>query len=945
MLVAGLLAFGTATANDAKEKIRAQDLAARARMTDQPVTMVPVSEIAKTGDISRSATLTPDVLLYDQTSSINANATSQNFEAANDAFDNQAGDDFVVPGSGWQVQSVFIPGVYSATHGTPTSMRVTFFADAAGSPGAVICDFPTLAFVEAPVGSFTITLPGAGCALTGGTKWISAVANLDFAGGAGGQWFWSTRTLLAGNPSQWQNPGAGFGTPCTTWGVRTTCLAGQTDPDMAFSLSGVVSACTIDADCQDGNLCNGAETCAASVCQPGTPVNCDDSDVCTIDGCTLATGECTHVANSCNDGNACTRDLCVAGVGCQNTNTSLEFCSAAGAIPIPGSGNATPYPSVISVSGLHPSANLCAVKLNGITHTFPDDLDMLLAGPLGGASNAIIMSDVGGGTDAVGVNLVLSDSAATAIPDGGPLVNGTFRPNNAAGTGGEVWSAPAPAPSGAVALSTFNNSNPNGDWSLFVVDDEAGDSGALTGWCVDILELICVVDADCNDGNACNGIETCQPGGICAGGTPVNCNDDNVCTTDTCDTGTGVCTNAPNACDDFDLCTDDSCDPQTGCAHANFCVQFCSESGIVIPDPPLTASPYPSTVNVTGMSATSILSSVRIGGLTHSFPDDINMLLVGPSGGSQNATIFSDVGGGTPATNVTLRLTDVAPSSIPNGGPLVSGVFKPTDVNDDTDTFPAPAPTPAGGSALSVFTGNPNGNWGLFIVDEASGDTGTIVVWCLDVRPGGCSQASDCDDVNPCTDDACVSGNCQYTNNDTNTCSDNDACTTDDFCIDGFCIPGTPADCDDLNVCTSDACNPGTGCTHGNVAGACSDGDPCTSGDTCAAGVCQPGAPNPAPGEVSGVGYQTDKDTLSWTSTLSATQYDVVRGSVAALPVGPGGGDEVCFADIGTTSLVDATNPALGSSNWYLVRGENACGSGGYGNATGPTPRTTTTCP
>jgi len=189
----------------------------RVEAQSRPMTSVPV---VRTDDVFPSSF----AVLYDQTANVNANATSQNFEAAYNAYDNQAADDFVVTaGSGWNVTTVFAPGTYSTTHGTPASMRVTFFADAGGFPGATICDFPALAFTEAPTGAFTIALPG-GCVLSAGTKWVSVVANLNFGGG-GGQWFWSTRTVLTGNPSRWQNPGGGFNTGCSTWGTRTTCLS------------------------------------------------------------------------------------------------------------------------------------------------------------------------------------------------------------------------------------------------------------------------------------------------------------------------------------------------------------------------------------------------------------------------------------------------------------------------------------------------------------------------------------------------------------------------------------------------------------------------------------------------------------------------------------------------------------------------------------------------
>ena len=89
------------------------------------------------------------------------------------------------------------------------------------------------------LGRLRTRLPRLSELMTGEGLHPSVVANLNFAGG-GGQWFWSTRTVLTGNPSKWQNPGGGFQTGFATWGTRTTCLAGQTDPDFAFRLDGNV---------------------------------------------------------------------------------------------------------------------------------------------------------------------------------------------------------------------------------------------------------------------------------------------------------------------------------------------------------------------------------------------------------------------------------------------------------------------------------------------------------------------------------------------------------------------------------------------------------------------------------------------------------------------------------------------------------------------------------
>jgi hypothetical protein len=54
--------------------------------------------------------------------------------------------------------------------------------------------------------------------------------------------------------------------------------------------------CENDADCADGTFCNGVETCNTGTnrCDPGTPVDCDDSVDCTVDSCNENTNTCDH---------------------------------------------------------------------------------------------------------------------------------------------------------------------------------------------------------------------------------------------------------------------------------------------------------------------------------------------------------------------------------------------------------------------------------------------------------------------------------------------------------------------------------------------------------------------------------------------------------------------------------------------------------------------------
>jgi hypothetical protein len=72
----------------------------------------------------------------------------------------------------------------------------------------------------------------------------------------------------------------------------------------------------MDSLCDNGAYCDGVETCSATLgCQPGSVVSCPDADGlgCTTESCVESTDSCAITANSCgcsvdadcNDGNAC----------------------------------------------------------------------------------------------------------------------------------------------------------------------------------------------------------------------------------------------------------------------------------------------------------------------------------------------------------------------------------------------------------------------------------------------------------------------------------------------------------------------------------------------------------------------------------------------------------------------------------------------------------------
>jgi len=155
--------------------------------------------------------------------------------------------------------------------------------------------------------------------------------------------------------------------------------------------------------------------------------------------------------------------------------------------------------------------------------------------------------------------------------------------------------------------------------------------------------------------------------------------------------------------------------------------------------PPTLASIYPSTISVTGQTIqVASKVTVTLQGLSHEFPSDIGILLMGPQG--QMAVLMSEVGGEDKlsVTNLTLTLDDDAANPLPLDTVLTSGTFRPTE-RDHPLLFDFPSPVPAGNSnapaALSVFQNtDPNGNWNLFVVDDSEGSAGSISNgWSLNI--------------------------------------------------------------------------------------------------------------------------------------------------------------------------------------------------------------------
>ena len=258
--------------------------------------------------------------------------------------------------------------------------------------------------------------------------------------------------------------------------------------------------------------------------------------------------------------------LCLLGLSAMVHSAQAETLTTTNNNPIttPDSGPASLYPSSSGFSGFPGTITAVRVTLHNISHTFPDDYDILLVGP--GGQSALLMSDCGGNADLNNVTITFSD-AGPPLPDTTQIVSGAYRPTNySAGGDPNDTFPPTSARSYSSSLAVFNNTSPNGLWKLYVVDDAAVDMGSIAGgW---TLEL-------------------------------------------------------------------DTTAFSQAASRSPFLTVV------------LRTAPYPSQITVAGLPQN--IRRVRVSlTISHTFPDDLDIMLVGPGG--QNAIIMSDVGGAPPTS-------------------------------------------------------------------------------------------------------------------------------------------------------------------------------------------------------------------------------------------------------------------------------------------------------
>jgi hypothetical protein len=266
----------------------------------------------------------------------------------------------------------------------------------------------------------------------------------------------------------------------------------------------------------------------------------------------------------------------------------------------------------------------------------------------------------------------------------------------------------------------------------------------------------------CADADVCDGEEVCDPAtGDCAAGTPLDCDDRNVCTNDACDRAQGCtrtpvegCCRADADCDDHDVCTGtESCVVATGACEAG-APRECDDQNACTAD-----------------------SCVAVLGCVHADDsaacDDGNVCTVDgcqPSDGCVR----------TPVPGCCTSAADCLDQDVCNGEEACvdftcrSGVAPPCD---DENPCTDDRCDPARGCLYVANT-----------VACSDGDPCTHPDAC---RDSGCvGTPLDCDDENPCTDDGCIAGGCLHAPN-TAPCDDGDPTTTGERCADGVCVAPT----------------------------------------------------------------------------------------------------------------------------------------------------------
>lgn len=113
------------------------------------------------------------------------------------------------------------------------------------------------------------------------------------------------------------------------------CTTDGCDPASGCTFVALTDAPGAPAPCTDDDACTDGDACAKGVCKSGSATNCDDGNLCTLDGCDAFAG-CTHLPTQnacctgktsiCDDGDPCTTDNCDPSTGGCSKSDNTAVC-------------------------------------------------------------------------------------------------------------------------------------------------------------------------------------------------------------------------------------------------------------------------------------------------------------------------------------------------------------------------------------------------------------------------------------------------------------------------------------------------------------------------------------------------------------------------------------------------------------------------------------------
>jgi gliding motility-associated-like protein len=258
-------------------------------------------------------------------------------------------------------------------------------------------------------------------------------------------------------------------------GVQTVSISSTGGSSICSGSSTTLSIATIGAGPFTYNWTNGATSIGSSSSVTVSP-STTTTYTCTVNGACGSSKTAYYTVNVYSPSvsvSPSSSSICPGGSvnltstsSTSSTQVTRTFNSGNLNTAIPDN-NATGISNSINLSGYLPtllsSGTLVSVTVN-INHPYDGDLDIFLISPGG---TTIELSTDNGGTGDNYVNTIFNPNAGTAITAGSPPFTGTFRPEG--------------------TFTSFNGQNLNGNWTLKVADDGAGDIGTLVNWSITFL--------------------------------------------------------------------------------------------------------------------------------------------------------------------------------------------------------------------------------------------------------------------------------------------------------------------------------------------------------------------------------------------------------------------------------------------------------------------------